>query len=99
MTERAPSKWRLRRLARREAREARIAASAPELGGGSIVAATPIRPAWAQFMARLRIEVRQVLTSPGLIVLTLLAIAFTALVLWVARALRHYRTTRRWQRR
>ena len=33
---------------------------------------------------RLRIEVRQVLTSPGLIVLTLLAVAFTALALWVA---------------
>jgi hypothetical protein len=37
-------------------------------------------------MTRLRVEVRQVLTSPGLIILTLLAIAFTALVLWVARS-------------
>ena len=33
---------------------------------------TPSR--WAQFMTRLRVEVRQVLTSPGLIVLSLFAI-------------------------
>src|SRR5581483_840132 len=39
-----------------------------------------------QFVTRLRVEVRQVLTSPGLIILTLLAIAFTALVLWVSRS-------------
>jgi ABC-2 type transport system permease protein len=86
MTERAPSKWRLARLARREARSAKRAAAAPELGGETIFArdAKPSRA--AQFAVRLRIELRQVLTSPGLIVLTLLAIAFTGLVLWVARS-------------
>jgi ABC-2 type transport system permease protein len=83
MTERAPSRWRLRTLAKRQAREARIAAAAPDLGGGTITV-RDARPSRAtQFMARLRIEVRQVLTSPGLIVLTLLAMAFAGLVLWI----------------
>jgi ABC-2 type transport system permease protein len=86
MTERAPSKWRLRRMARRDARDARLAQATPQLGGEAINArdATPSRA--AQFVARLRIEIRQVLTSPGLIVLVLLAIAFTGLTLWVARS-------------
>src|SRR6185369_6403055 len=39
-----------------------------------------------QFLTRLRVEVRQVLTSPGLIVLMLLAITFTGVVLWVSRS-------------
>ncbi|MBV9527859.1 aminopeptidase, partial [Sphingomonas sp.] len=86
MTERAPSKWRLKRLARRQAREERLASAAPELGGEGVTVRNLHPSRWTQFMARLRIEVRQVLTSPGLSVLTLLAIAFTALVLWVARA-------------
>jgi ABC-type transport system involved in multi-copper enzyme maturation permease subunit len=84
MTERAPSKRRLRRLARRDARAAKLAAVEPVLDGGHIVAAN-FRPSrWRQFVTRLRIEVRQVLTSPGLIVLTLLAVAFTGLVLFVS---------------
>ena len=84
MTERAPSKRRLRRLARREARAAKVAAVAPALDGGHIVAANARPSRWRQFVTRLRIEVRQVLTSPGLIVLTLLAVAFTGLVLFVS---------------
>jgi hypothetical protein len=36
-----------------------------------------------QFVTRIRVEVRQVLTSPGLIVLTLLAMGFTGLTLWI----------------
>jgi len=86
MTERAPSRWWLRRLARRQQREARIASAAPELSGDTVTVRDAHPSRWTQFVTRLRIEVRQVLTSPGLIVLTLLAIAFTALVLWVARA-------------
>ena len=39
MTERAPSKRRLRRLAKREARAAKLAAVAPALGGGISLAA------------------------------------------------------------
>ena len=46
-----------------------------------------LRPSrWAQFMTRLRVEVRQVLTSPGLIVLSLLAIGFTGAVLWLGQS-------------
>ena len=36
-----------------------------------------------QFLTRLRVEVRQVLTSPGLIVLTLFAVGNTAGGLWL----------------
>jgi ABC-type transport system involved in multi-copper enzyme maturation permease subunit len=86
MTERAPSRRRLKRLARQQAREARVAAVPAEVGGENVTArdATPSRA--AQFMTRLRVEVRQVLTSPGLIILTLLAIAFTGLTLFISRS-------------
>ena len=87
MTERAPSRWRLRRLAKRKAAEARVAASVPVMSEQTVVARDAVPSRWVQFIARLRIEVRQVLTSPGLIVLTLLAIGFTAVVLWVSRTL------------
>jgi ABC-type transport system involved in multi-copper enzyme maturation permease subunit len=85
MTERAPSKFRLRRLARRQAREAEVAAVAPRLGGEQVVARDSKPSHAAQFMARLRVEVRQVLTSPGLIILTLLAVTFTGVVLFLAQ--------------
>lgn len=85
LTERAPSKWRLKRLARRQARETEIA-SAPVHIAGNVVA-RDLRPsAWTQFLTRLWVEVRQVLTSPGLIILTMLAVAFTALSLFVGRS-------------
>ena len=90
-TERAPSKWRLRRMAKREARDARVAAVPPLLSGGEVVARNCQPSEWAQFMARLRIEVRLVLTSPGLIVLTLVAIANTAVALWLGQSI--YGTT------
>lgn len=83
MTERAPSKRRLRRLAKRAARDERAAAAVPELGGERIVARDCKPSRWVQFVARLRIEVRQVLTSPGLIVLALFAVANTAASLWL----------------
>nr|WP_314442481.1 M1 family aminopeptidase [uncultured Sphingomonas sp.] len=82
MTERAPSRRRLRKLARAEAREHKAAALAPTLGGNAVVA-RDLRPSLAvQFMARVRTELRQILTSPGLLVLALLAVAFTAFNLW-----------------
>ena len=86
MTERAPSKRSLRKLARRDGRNAKIAAIAPLTNGGTITArdATPSR--LVQFLARLRIEVRLVLTSPGTIVLTLFAIGNTAAALWFGRS-------------
>jgi ABC-type transport system involved in multi-copper enzyme maturation permease subunit len=85
LTERAPSKFKLRRLAKRQAREAQLAAAPAQLDGGRVVARDLTPSHGAQFMARLRVEVRQVLTSPGLIVLTLLAIAFSGLVLFIAQ--------------
>jgi ABC-2 type transport system permease protein len=86
MTERAPSKRRLRRMAKREAKEARVAEVAPTLGGES-VSIRDARPSRVeQFMTRLRVEVRQVLTSPGLIVLTLFAILNTGGGLWFGRS-------------
>jgi len=81
-SERAPSKWRLRRIARREAREESVAAVAPTLGGEAVVARDCKPSQWAQFMARLRIEVRQVLTSPGTPILVLVGMGLSAVVLW-----------------
>ena len=87
MTERAPSKRKLRKLAKRQAREERIAAAAPTLGGEAIVAGDAQPSRWVQFMARLRTEVRQVLTSPGLIILSLLAIGFTGAFLFLGQSI------------
>jgi ABC-type transport system involved in multi-copper enzyme maturation permease subunit len=86
MTERAPSRWRLSRLARRQQREAKLAAAPAQLGGGAVVARECQPSLLTQFLTRLRVEVRQVLTSPGLIILTLLAITFTGLVLFLAQS-------------
>jgi ABC-type transport system involved in multi-copper enzyme maturation permease subunit len=81
-SERAPSKWRLRRLQRRQERESVESAAAPRLGGETLVA-RDVRPSrWPQFLARVRIEMRQVLTSPGLIILTLFGIGLSAVLLW-----------------
>jgi len=82
ISERAPSKWRLRRLAKREAREKRLEEVAPNLGGEAIVARDAVSSRWPQFLARLRIEVRQVLTSPGTPILVLLGIGLSAILLW-----------------
>jgi ABC-type transport system involved in multi-copper enzyme maturation permease subunit len=87
MTERAPSKRRLRKLAKREAKAARIAAVQPMLDGGRVVARDS-RPSRAnQFLTRLRVEVRLVLTSPGTLVLTLFGIANTAANLWLGQSI------------
>ena len=86
MSERAPSKRKLRRLAKREAKAARIAAVAPTLGGEAVAARDANPSRWAQLMSRLRIETRQVLTSPGLIVLTLFGIGNTAAALWLGQS-------------
>ncbi|MCW3798446.1 aminopeptidase [Sphingomonas sp. BN140010] len=82
LTERAPSRRRLRKLAKREAREAKAAAVAPTFGGDEVVARNARSSTATQFFMRLRLEVRQVLTSPGLLILALLAIGFTSANLW-----------------
>ena len=86
MTERAPSKRKIRKLAKRQAREERIAAATPTLGGEAVSAREAQPSRWVQFMTRVRVEVRQVLTSPGLIVLSLLAIGFTGAFLWLGQS-------------
>jgi hypothetical protein len=86
MTERAPSRRKLRRLARRQKKEAGLAAVAPMLGGERVNIRDAHPSRIDQFATRVRVEVRQVLTSPGLIVLTLFAIGNTAGGLWLGRS-------------
>ena len=86
MTERAPSKRALRKLAKRDARDAKAAAILPLTGGGAITARDATSSRLVQFLARLRTEVRLVLTSPGLIVLSLFGIGNTAANLWLGRS-------------
>jgi hypothetical protein len=86
MTERAPSRRRLRKLARREAKDALAATAVPVMTGGAVVARNAAPSRGVQFIARLRTEVRQVLTSPGLIVLALFAIGNTAAGLWLGKS-------------
>ena len=86
LTEKAPSKRKIRRLARRQEREAKLAAVQPVLGGEAITARDARPSPWTQFVTRLRVEVRQVLTSPGLIILSLLAVGFTGATLWLGQS-------------
>lgn len=86
MSERAPSKRKLRKLAKRQAREAKVAAVEPALGGGTIVARDCRPSRWTQFMTRMRVEMRQVLTSPGTIVLALFGIGNAAAALWLGQS-------------
>lgn len=80
MEERAPSKRKLKKLARQRASESGEAptmltlASATQRFGGSATR--------AMFMTRLRTEVMQVLRSPGLIVLLLLAVINAGAILY-----------------
>ena len=100
MTERAPSSGGCASLAKREARKRGWRLSRLDSAAKRSSRAMSMPSRWAQFVTRLRVEVRQVLTSPGLIVLTLLAIAFTG-VDPVARPvdLRHPRSSDACRRR
>ncbi len=82
MAEPAPSKRRLRKLAKDEVVEAKAAAIAPLLNGGTVKPQHDGASSLAQFFVRLRTEVMQVLKSPGLIVLTGLAMIQTGLILF-----------------
>jgi ABC-2 type transport system permease protein len=86
MAERAPSKRKLRKIARREAQMAKLAAIAPATGGAAITARDRSPSRTVQFLTRLVTEVQLVLTSPGLIVLLLLGIGQTAAGLWFGRS-------------
>ncbi len=91
MTERAPSKRHLRKLAKRDAADATLAALPALLDGGRVTARDARPSRLTQFLTRLRVEVRQVLTSPGLIVLALFAIGNAGAGLWLGQA--QYGTT------
>ena len=95
MTERAPSKRKLAQARQAPgARYSHCPGSRRRWTAAQSVARDARPSTWVQFMTRLRIEVRQVLTSPGLIVLSLFAIGNTAAGP-VARPvdLRHFRAS------
>ena len=87
MAERAPSKRALKRLAKRDAIQQRAAAVQPLLGGDAVNPRFGVATSRAQFVARLRTEVIQVLKSPGLIVLLMLAVINTGASLWFSQTL------------
>ncbi|RNJ61883.1 MAG: aminopeptidase [Porphyrobacter sp. IPPAS B-1204] len=79
MTERAPSRWRQRRLAKQAARTAKAGAVAPQTLTAPVTRSFGLGHVLASFRVRLRTEVLLVLKSPGLIVLLLLALTLIAL--------------------
>lgn len=81
MSERAPSKRRLKRIAKNDAAQAKLAAVTPDLSGAGIRPSTN-GTTLARFKARLGIEVGQVLKSPGLIVLVILGVIQTGVGLF-----------------
>jgi hypothetical protein len=84
MAERAPSKRQLRKLAKTEARDSRDAENVP-VGGGTATPSFGAATVRSKLLSRFRIEVGQVLKSPGLIVILLLAIFNAAAALWTGR--------------
>jgi hypothetical protein len=79
MTERAPSRWRQRRLAKQAARAARAEAVPPRTLTAPVARQFGMGHALLAFWTRLKTEVLLVMKSPGLIVLLLIALAFIAL--------------------
>lgn len=83
MEERAPSKRRLKKLARQQASETEAPPS--QLAVMHATQRFDGATTRAQFMVRLKTEIMQVLRSPGLIVLLLLAVINTAAGLWLTQ--------------
>ncbi|VWX47237.1 M1 family aminopeptidase [Novosphingobium sp. 9U] len=82
MTERAPSKRRLRKIARDDRKLAKAAAVLPVTGGQTVTGrAGSAQAVAAIFRQRLKTEVLLVLKSPGLIVLLLIALIYTGTAL------------------
>jgi hypothetical protein len=79
MTERAPSRWRQRRLEKQAARAAKAEARRPRTLTAPVRREFGFGHAFASFLARLRAEVLFVVRSPGLIVLLLLSLGFITL--------------------
>jgi aminopeptidase N len=87
MTERAPSRWRLRRLAKQASRLAKAEAVAPRALAAPAQRNFGAGHALASFWVRLKAETLLVLKSPGLIVLLLISVAFTGLNLAFSQTL------------
>lgn len=87
MTQRAPSKRKLRRLEKRRRKDATAAAAEPAMGGRTVMPADGWPTTAAVFWQRLKLETAQVLKSPGLIVLLLIALIFTSVNLYFAETL------------
>lgn len=79
MTERAPSAMRQRRLAKQAAKAAKAASVPPRVLTAPVQRSFGAGHTLATFWLRLKTEVLLVLKSPGLIVLLLIALAFSAL--------------------
>ncbi|MBW0145296.1 ABC transporter permease/M1 family aminopeptidase [Sphingomicrobium clamense] len=82
LSEKPASKRKLKKLAKAKAKEEKFASIEPTRGGASITAKDGSISAWSQFVARLRVEVKLILRSPGLLILMLIAVGFTASALW-----------------
>ncbi|MFM7404445.1 MAG: aminopeptidase, partial [Erythrobacter sp.] len=87
LTERAPSRWRQRRLAKQAARVAKAGAVAPQALTAPVTRSFGFGHALASFRMRLTTEVMLVFKSPGLIVLLILALALIGLNLAFAQTL------------
>jgi ABC-2 type transport system permease protein len=87
MSERAPSKRQLKKIARREARETSLAAEEPAALQSPAIPFFGTATTWRQVRARLKVEIMQVLKSPGLIVILLLAIFNSLAVLLTSRTM------------
>ncbi|WP_343347870.1 M1 family aminopeptidase [Sphingomicrobium sp. XHP0239] len=74
------SKRQLKKLAKRKRKEEQLAAIEPTLGGARV---QPTGGSiWTQLVSRLKVETVQILRSPGLVILLLIAIGMTAAFLW-----------------
>lgn len=87
MTERAPSRWRQRRLARQAAKAAKAASAPPRVLSAPVQRSFGLAHALASFRMRLRAEVMFVVRSPGLIVLLLIGLGLTAVNLAFSQTL------------
>ncbi|MFM7377825.1 MAG: M1 family aminopeptidase, partial [Erythrobacter sp.] len=76
MTERAPSRWRQRRLAKQAAKAAKTAAVPPRTLTAPVARSFGAGHAFATFWLRLKAEMWMVMRSPGFLVLLPLAIGF-----------------------
>lgn len=79
MSERAPSRWRQKRLAKQASRAAKAESLRPFSGTPTQRRTFGNGHALASFWMRIKTEIMLVLKSPGLIVLLLIGLAFTAL--------------------